>query len=443
MGRRVRWASLACIAQFAAPFAMLAPALAKQPLACPRGMVQRLRRTGVVNRTDHRVNNTHTCQCPAGSYDWENGFIFCFDASKLYGGGDADERPATADDVAFRVTYGRRYDLVGGWGRYTVALPSGINSTANAPPGVSDHFAQCVGADKDLDEAQCWARAFWTRPFGSHSGNDLDDDWRYELDEDPEREFDIPGLMRLQNPESFSPQLYNPTCLPCPPCADCSREGTATIRKGWGLGTTQQSLYTGLLHGTNKVFKTLRNRPGSAALGPVATAKAASYGDQRNTRLQIQFVAARPHIATDHSIGCSYCPYDESAATEFVRMTNTEPDRSVSTWDMVIPIMFTLLISWWIAQLVSVCWTAGNCAAGFTIFIACIIFGVWYLLAMLAHDESVSILELWKAQHAAACPLQCRYTTNGMDAMTVHTTVPFHKVFIPHSIARLYVAATY
>ena len=48
-----------------------------------------------------------SCVCPAGSYYWRTGFIFCFDSTKSY-----SDHLTTQDDVAFRVTYGRAYDLV-------------------------------------------------------------------------------------------------------------------------------------------------------------------------------------------------------------------------------------------------------------------------------------------------------------------------------------------
>ena len=49
-----------------------------------------------------------SCVCPAGSYYWKStGFIFCFDSTKSY-----SDHLSTQDDVAFRVTYGRAYDLV-------------------------------------------------------------------------------------------------------------------------------------------------------------------------------------------------------------------------------------------------------------------------------------------------------------------------------------------
>ena len=48
-----------------------------------------------------------SCVCPAGSYYWRTGFIFCLDKTKSY-----SNHLTTQDDVAFRVTYGRAYDLV-------------------------------------------------------------------------------------------------------------------------------------------------------------------------------------------------------------------------------------------------------------------------------------------------------------------------------------------
>lgn len=47
----------------------------------------------------------------------------------------------------------------------------------------------------------------------------------------------------------FHPPISNPNCLPCPPCAVCTRAGTASIAAGWGLGATQQHMYNGLLRG--------------------------------------------------------------------------------------------------------------------------------------------------------------------------------------------------
>eukprot|EP01050_Picozoa_sp_SAG11_P003912 SAG11_NODE_235_length_11852_cov_4.266020_3_plen_238_part_00 len=202
-------------------------------------------------------------ECPPGSYDYSTGFIFCFETSKLYGGGDAAVRPSTVDDVAFRVTYGRQFDLRDGWNRYTVQLPEGAREELLEEKKAAE-YNDCMNVGLG-DAARCQARVAWTRKTHTISADDTDDDWRYESDETaPGTENDIPGIFRLQHPEVFAPMVVNPTCIPCPPCAECNREGTATIKAGWGLGATQQHIYRGLLRGSAHEFKTLANRLGSA-----------------------------------------------------------------------------------------------------------------------------------------------------------------------------------
>jgi hypothetical protein len=58
-------------------------------------------------RVKNSAGSYDSCVCPAGSYYWRSGFIFCFDSTKRY-----SDHLTTQDDVAFRVTYGRAYDLV-------------------------------------------------------------------------------------------------------------------------------------------------------------------------------------------------------------------------------------------------------------------------------------------------------------------------------------------
>lgn len=61
---------------------------------CPSDMRFSPPIAGIDDNPDHSG-----CVCPAGSYNYRTGFIFCFDQSKLY-----SDHISTSDDLAFRVT---------------------------------------------------------------------------------------------------------------------------------------------------------------------------------------------------------------------------------------------------------------------------------------------------------------------------------------------------
>jgi hypothetical protein len=219
--------------------------------ACPTGMVLAPLVDGISGET-HDAASGQACVCPVGTYDWHNGFIFCFDSSKLYGNGEADLRPSTADDVAFRVTYGSQYDLPDGWNRYDVQLPSAASQIV----GSQEEYAECMGDTRVRDERKRAARCMWSRssttidqvqtvpsdpPFlcrlpvlraglctggvGTNTAAQHDDDadWRFELD--PDHDLNVPGLLRLQNPHIFTPVRLTHTHLP---------------ESAWGRGTAHR-----------------------------------------------------------------------------------------------------------------------------------------------------------------------------------------------------------
>ena len=69
-------------------------------------------------------------------------------------------------------------------------------------------------------------KCLWTRSYESLADSDRDTDWRYLRPEIGDSDRDIPGLLVLQHPGIFTPKVHIPNCLPCPPCAVCSRPAT-------------------------------------------------------------------------------------------------------------------------------------------------------------------------------------------------------------------------
>ena len=70
------------------------PSNAPEGVVCPSDMRFSPPIAGIRDNPDHSG-----CICPAGSYNYRTGFIFCFDQSKLY-----SDHISTSDDLAFRVT---------------------------------------------------------------------------------------------------------------------------------------------------------------------------------------------------------------------------------------------------------------------------------------------------------------------------------------------------
>lgn len=385
---------------------------------CTRGMVS-------VPATAGGEGSAERCVCPAGSYDWSMGLIFCFPTSKLYGGGHAKIRPSTGDDVAFRFTYGSQFDLAQGFRKYVVDLPDDEHSEwAEGGPRASEYEA-CMreGLKEPL---ACKAKVAWTRPTASIADTDTDQDWRYESVPDPSASDNIPGLMRLQHPDIFTPRIVNPVCLPCPPCADCVREGTATIVSGWGLGPTHQAVYNGLLRGSRYEFKEVRNKPGSAAIGPVGNSTTSTWGQRRNTMMQMQFRARNTSAVTDSSTGCSYCPYDDRAIQEYAEKTFSTPELETAYMDSVLPIVAMITLSFWIGnELERFVDKLKGLATPMTAAMFILLVGARSASRYFEQQAAMTSLLAWTSGHN--CSIQCPFSTNIAEAAIAPYPVPFHK----------------
>lgn len=249
-----------------------------------------------------------------------------------------------------------------------------------------------------------------------YTEGDDDRDWRYHRD--AQTEHDIPGLLRLQHPEIFTPTVATPNCLPCPPCADCSREGTATIASGWGLGQTSQQFYRGLLKGAVNEFKTLPNRPGSAALGPVLIQETVPVWDEQfNLRPKIQFKSqdciGDDCFKPDTSSQCSFkddredlpesdqdCPeshYNDQSRDEWSDEMTPVKDESMFRWQFMVPFFLVITaIVYYARSFIG----PRRTIVGWVVFVV-VFYGVLYPAARILHkqdlDEATAAQTAWRA----------------------------------------------
>eukprot|EP01048_Picozoa_sp_COSAG05_P012619 COSAG05_NODE_1278_length_5301_cov_2.043253_1_plen_203_part_00 len=129
---------------------------------CPDGTIEA---AGAPQNPDWG-DGSENCVCPAGSYDFTQGFIFCFDRSKLYGGGTglgdgADANPTAGDDLAFRVTYGTDYDLVDGWNSYDIDVPTSIANSTD--PTFVACIDEAMSVHQIISREKAIAFCYWSR----------------------------------------------------------------------------------------------------------------------------------------------------------------------------------------------------------------------------------------------------------------------------------------
>ena len=103
------------------------------------------------------------------------------------------------------------------------------------------------------------------------------------------------------------------------------------------MSSNAQGIYSGLLKGASAEFKTLRNRRGSPALGPVTKAEHGStWGTRQIRRPTLQLVSKFADLELVNgtqlraNLACSYYPHDDQARRRYALMT-TQQSNSMAT----------------------------------------------------------------------------------------------------------------